>query len=141
MESSTSEPSDSTQTSTDSSGIDKPHFATVVAEVNALGRGRVFVNDDEIGEYLTGFSFEARVGEVPHFFLTGPTVATRIKGEGIVVVSSEPIPVSILVRSLNAQAIETEALSRMEWGDDRSLTQHILDVIAEAAEEAENGGN
>jgi hypothetical protein len=141
MTSSTPLQADGLPDSGEPSGTGKPVFATVEMELGPLGKGRVVINGQEVSQHLTGLILQSAVGEVPRLTLSGPTINTVLRGEGIVEVFGDVPPVSIIIRTLNAAAIEAEALGRSEWGDSKSLTEHILDVIAEAAEEAERGGD
>lgn len=52
----------------------------------------------------------------------------KIKGEGVVYVTSAAVEG---LEDLDPEEIEAEALSRMDWTSEKSVTEHVLEVIKE----------
>lgn len=113
-------------------------FAEFDIDVNAIGRGKIMVNGADISDKISGFQVISESGENPKVLVGHRTKGLKIKGEGIVYLQADVIPMSTIIRSLDPEAIEKEALSRQGWADDTSVTEHILQVIAEQCDATES---
>lgn len=129
-ESSSSGEVEQKQTSSSSSGL-----ASVKVESTGPGRAKVTVNDKDVSSFVTGLSVDMAVGEVTKFVLEGNSLETVVEGPGVVIVPVRPLPVSLVIRGLDPKELEAAALERMQWGEDRSLAECMLDVLSEAMEE------
>lgn len=111
-------------------------------EMNESGRGKVIVDETDLSNEVTALRVDAALGKptLLTLELSNPGV---IQGEGIVQIlrDAESPDLAQFVKSLNASEIEQEAMNRMGWGSDATLTQTILEVIAEKLNASESQGS
>lgn len=141
MDSPTNNETETQPDEAESSTTSSSQFATVEATLGVLGKGsEIIINGQDVSLLIDGFHVSSGVRDVTRFVVEGPALNTKIKGEGIVEVMVDAIPISMLLRNLDPAEIEAAALARLEWGDG-TITEKVLEVLIEAAEEAERAGS
>lgn len=96
---------------------------------HGIGTGTIKVNGEDVSHMVRGLSLDLAVKEVPVLTLQLSGRNGKIVGEGIVEVMGEGPDLT----ALDAEEIEAEALARQSWGETKSLTQLIIDIIQERA--------
>jgi hypothetical protein len=107
--------------------------ARFTIETDAVGFSRIAINGQDRTKEVSGYRVESVLGQ--------PTVVTlwqsakgEIQGEGIVYVEphgSEDL--AAFVEQLDPEEVEKAAIERDALDPTKSLTQHMLDVVADAA--------
>lgn len=95
---------------------------------HGLFKAKVEVNGQDVSDIARSATLFLAHGQVPTLTLELRGSEGSIEGEGIVEVGYDR---GLNLDDLDPEEIEGEALSRQQWGDDKTLTEHILDVIRE----------
>jgi len=90
----------------------------------------------DVTEVVTGVQVNATPGEVSTLILRQTAGHSVIVGEGIIYVNQEKIDSRLLLDMINPQELDAEAMSRMGWGEERTLSEIILDIIKEKLDAA-----
>jgi hypothetical protein len=102
-------------------------------QVDPLGYSKVTVNDEDVTERVQSFRVESAIGS-PSVLSLFSSAKGEIQGEGIVYVEphgSEDL--ARFVEQLDPEQVEKAAIERDALDPTKSLTHHMLDVVADAA--------
>jgi hypothetical protein len=107
-------------------------LAEFEVEVNAVGHGRVVVNDEDLSREVSGVTVSTAPGQPTVLTLHHLGAAGRITGQGVVhvVTASAGEALAELLGGLDAEEIERLALERMAW-QEGTLTTHVMAVLRE----------
>lgn len=104
--------------------------ASFEIETGILGPSRVVVNGQDVLSTARSIQLRTAPGQ-PTSLVIEVVGQGSISGQGIVYVHSEAPDLASRIRELDPKKIDEEAMSRLEWGSDGTLTNVILQVISE----------
>lgn len=113
-------------------------LATVEVEIDITGHGKIIVNGEDVAKQVASMNIIMASSEPTKVFIETITQGAKFKGPGIVYLKGEVLPISTVLRSLDPSEVDKAALDRQGWGDEKSLTEHIIDIICEAADATES---
>lgn len=96
---------------------------------DSIGRGEILLDDIEMTEMSTASTISVRRGEITVITLhLVPGAESGVNLDGIVRVAGKEAK---KIAELDPEEIDREALGRIGWGSERSLTSTILEIIME----------
>lgn len=115
-------------------------FAKFNIKVGAIGRGsEVTVNEVDVTQNLNAFALFASASDptILQLFTYGEGV---VEGEGIVEIHRDDRKsLGEFLRQVNPKTVDERALNRSGWGDNATLTEHVIAVLLEMLDETQPG--